>query len=423
MSSTTTSPTTSPPTPTPTTCPHTGKTYAPVAWPLSRRGDVVPAECAQLREESPIARVRTLTGDDAWLISNYALARQVLEDAEHFSLRRTAAPGMPRQYALTIPPEVVNTMGNVNSAGLHQEVLRAFGPRSGPASAEWMRALAHELIDSMVEEGAPVDLRTRFAEPYASGMVCEVLGIPREDGHRLIAGLDLGFVTSPVEFDGCTANWDKDFAYVLRQVRADRDAQRGLIRRLCELRDDPARDGGALTDEMLAAVVTSLFGAGAMSTYVFLLHAVLTLVRHPETMERLREDPELMPNAVEELLRCTLSIGDGLPRIATGDVRVGDVLVRAGELVLVCVEGANFDPERFDDAERFDIDRTPNPHLAFGAGPHFCPASLISRVHATEALTALIDRLPALRLALPEDQLVWRTGNIKRVPERLHVLW
>ncbi|MYV52274.1 cytochrome P450 [Streptomyces sp. SID3212] len=411
----------SPTVPSPEVCPAVP--YAPVEWPLSRRGDVVPPECALLREQSPVARVRTLTGDDAWLVTSYALAKQVLDDGEHFSLRATAADNMPRQYALTIPPEVVNTMGNVNSAGLHQEVLRAFGPRSGPASAEWMRALAHELIDSLVEEGPPVDLRTRFAEPYSAGMVCEVLGLPHEDGRRLMAGLDLGFVTSPAVFDGCTANWDKDYAYVLRQVRADRDTRRGLILRLCELRDDPTRDGGALTDEMLAAVVTSLFGAGAMSTYVFLLHAVLTLVQHPETMRRLREQPELMPQAVEELMRSTLSIGDGLPRIALADVQVGDVLVRAGELVLVCVEGANFDPAQFDDPERFDIDRSPNPHLSFGAGSHFCPASLISRVHAAEALTALLDRLPALRLALPADQLVWRTGNIKRVPERLHVLW
>ncbi|MET9291029.1 cytochrome P450 [Streptomyces sp. NPDC003077] len=396
--------------------------YAPVRWPLSRRGDVVPEECAWLRRESPVARIRTLTGDDAWLVTGYAPARQVLED-ERFSLRDTAAPDMPRQYALTIPPEVVNTMGNVNSAGLHQEVLRAFGPRTGPASAEWMSRRAHELVDAMVEEGPPVDLRERFAEPYSAALVCEVLGLPYQEGLRLMSGLDLGFVTSPVVYEGCTANWDKDYAFVLRQVRADRDTQRGLIRRLCELRDDPRRDGGGLTDEMIAATVTSLFGAGAMSTYVFLLHAVLTLVRHPEAMDHLREHPEAMPQAVEELMRCTLSIGDGLPRIARADVQVGDILVRAGELVLVCVEGANFDPEQFPDPERFDLDRAPNPHLSFGAGRHFCPASAISRVHAAEALAVLVERLPGLRLALPVDQLSWRTGNIKRVPERLPVLW
>ncbi|WP_327232583.1 hypothetical protein OG349_00175 [Streptomyces sp. NBC_01317] len=149
-------------------------------------------------------------------------------------------------------------MGNVNSAGLHQEVLRAFGPRPGPASAQWMRARVHELIDSVVEEGPPVDLRTRFAEPYSAGMVCEVLGLPHE--HRQL-------------------------------------------------------------------------GQGAMSTCVFLLHAVLTLVQHPETMQRLREQPDLMPRAVEELMGGTLSIGDGLPRIALADVQVGDVHVRAGATV------------------------------------------------------------------------------------------
>ncbi|MFG2652429.1 cytochrome P450 [Streptomyces sp. NPDC048436] len=396
--------------------------YADVEWPLCRRGDIVPPELARLREESPVARIRTLTGDDAWLVTSYALAQQVLED-ERFSLRDTAAPDVPRQYALTIPPEVVNTMGNVNSAGLHQEVLRAFGPRSGPVSAQWMSARAHELVDAMVEEGPPIDLRQRFAEPYSAALVCEVLGLPYEDGLRLMSGLDLGFVTSPVAYDGCTANWDKDYAFVLRYVRADRADQHGLIRRLCELRDDPERDGGDLTDEMLTATVTSLFGAGAMSTYVFLLHAVLTLMRHPEAMERLREQPEAMPSAVEELMRCTLSIGDGLPRIARADVQLGDILVRAGELVLVCVEGANFDPEEFPDPERLDLDRSPNGHLSFGAGRHFCPASAISRVHAAQALTVLLERLPQLRLALPVDQLVWRTGNIKRVPERLPVQW
>jgi mycocyclosin synthase len=397
-------------------------TYAPVTWPLSRRGDVVPPECARLRAEFPVAKVRTLTGDDAWLVSSCALARQVLED-ERFSLRETAAPGVPRQYALTIPPEVVNTMGNINSAGLHQEVLRALGPRSGPASAEWMRRQAHALIDDMAAEGPPVDLRERFAEPYAAALLCEVLGLSHEGGRRLMSGLDLGFLTSPVPFDGCTANWEKDCAFVMRHVRADRDAQRGLVRRLCELRDDPAGDGAALTDEMLAAVITSLFGAGAMSTYAFVLHAVLTLVQHPEAMRRLREQPELMPRAVEELLRFTLSIGDGLPRIATADVELGDVRVRAGELVLVCVEGANFDPAHFEEPERLDIERTANPHLSFGGGRHYCPASAISRVHAAEALKALLERLPRLRLAVPADQLVWRTGNIKRVPERLPLLW
>ncbi|MFG2111286.1 cytochrome P450 [Streptomyces sp. NPDC048718] len=417
-----------PPAPPPAPSPVPSATPAtptdPVEWPPAGHGEALAAECARLRAECPVARVRTPTGDEAWLVTGYALAKQVLED-ERFSLRDAAKPGVPRPYALTIPPEIVNAMGTMNNAGLHEEVLRAFGPRSGPVSARWLRERAHGLVDAMVEEGAPVDLRARFAEPYSAALICEILGLPYEEGLRLMSGLDLGFLTSPVVPEGSAANWGKDFAFVLRHVRAPREEQRGLIRTLCELRDETerARAGAGLSDELLAATVTTLFMAGVMSTYVFLLHATLTLIRHPRAVEHLREQPEKVPLAVEELMRVTLPIGEGLPRIARTDVRVGDVLVREGELVLVCVEGANFDPAQFTDPERFDLDRAPNPHLSFGAGRHFCPASALSRVHASEALGVLIERLPGLRLALPAGQAELTKGGGKRVPERVPVLW
>ncbi|WP_405700742.1 cytochrome P450 [Streptomyces sp. NBC_00069] len=138
----------------------------------------------------------------------------------------------------------------------------------------------------------------------------------------------------------------------------------------------------------------------------------------------MREHPERMGRAVEELLRWNLSVGDGLPRIATADIRVGDVLVREGELVLVLLEGAHFDPEAFENPGEPDLEReSPNAHLAFGAGRHFCPASALGRTHAEIALGVPVERLPGLRLAVPAENLVWRTGFIKRLPERLPVAW
>ncbi|WP_307660983.1 tRNA-dependent cyclodipeptide synthase [Streptomyces sp. V1I1] len=120
-------------------------------FPLSRRGDVLPAECSWLREKQPVARVRTLTGDSAWLVSSYALAKQILDD-ERFSLKDTAAPGVPRQYALTIPPEVVNNMGNISSTGLRGAVMKALSPRADGLQ-EWLRAKADELVDGLLAEG------------------------------------------------------------------------------------------------------------------------------------------------------------------------------------------------------------------------------------------------------------------------------
>ncbi|CAL9548434.1 Mycocyclosin synthase [Streptomyces sp. enrichment culture] len=394
-------------------------------FPLSRRGDVLPEECAWLREKAPVARVRTLTGDEAWLVSSYALAKQVLED-DRFSLKDTANEGVPRQYALTIPPEVVDNMGNINSAGLRTAVMKSLNPRQAGLQ-DALRATAHALLDAMAAEGAPADLRAAFADPFSAAMHCRVLGVPFDDWRRLMSGLDVAFMTAHEPFADSALNWYKDVGYFAgrleEQFALPAEERTGLLGRFAELKEaDP--ESAHLTDEMFATVAVSLFGAGAVSTSAFLVLAVLALLRRPELIAWLRGHPERMGRAVDELLRWNLSVGDGLPRIALADVRVGDVLVEEGELVLVLLEGANFDPEAFDRPEELDLEREGrNAHLAFGAGRHFCPASALGRVHAMIALEVLVERMPGLRLAVPAENLVWRTGFIKRLPERLPVAW
>ncbi|MBT2487655.1 cytochrome P450 [Streptomyces sp. ISL-96] len=389
-------------------------------FPLSRRGDVLPEECSWLREQQPVARVRTLTGDSAWLVSSYALAKQVLED-ERFSLKDTATPGVPRQYAMTIPPEVVSNMGNINSAGLRGAVMKALNPRAGVGLDGWLRVTADRLIDDLMAWGPPVDLRAGFADPFSAALHCKVLGVPFEDWPRLMSSLDIAFMTSAHPFEGSKLNWYKDVGYMVERLNAPVSERSGLLGELAALREDA--ESAHLTDEMLATVAASLFGAGAVSTSAFLVLAVLALLQRPELIGYLRNHPDRMGRAVDELLRWNLSIGDGLPRLALADVQLGDVLVRKGDLVLVLVEGANFDPEVFEDPEKLNLNREHNPHLSFGGGRHFCPASALGRAHAETALAALVDRMPRLGLAVPAEQLVWRTGFIKRLPERLPVLW
>ncbi|QMU71995.1 cytochrome P450 [Streptacidiphilus sp. P02-A3a] len=402
------------------TCPYTppgGADAAPPDFPFSWRGDRLPAEITELRQE-PVKRVRTIAGDPAWLVSSHALCKQVLEDPR-FSLKETSAPGVPRQYALTIPPEVVNNMGNITGVGLRKAVLKAINPKSDGLE-EWLRGYASELVDGLLGQGAPVDLRSAFANPYSEGMHCRILGIPQRDAPRLAASLDIAFMNSACPVAGAELNWDRDMAYMVD--RLDDPSTTGLMAEIAALRGNP--DYAHLTDGMLATVGVTMFGAGVISTSAFLTMAVFSLIQHPEVAAQLRQDPSRIPVAVEELLRINLSIGDGLPRLALEDVTLGEVEVKKGELVLVLVEGANFDPEVFADPERMDLDReNSSAHLSFGGGRHYCPATALGRRHAEIALEVLLERLPELRLAVPVQQLVWRTGFMKRLPERLPVMW
>lgn len=394
------------------------ETLTTIDFPFSWRGDQLPAEVEELRTGTPVRRVRTIAGDEAWLVSSYDLCRQVLEDPR-FSLKDTSAPGVPRQYALTIPPEVVNNMGNITGAGLRKAVLKALNPKS-PGLAEWLRSYAAELVDGLIREGAPADLRGGFADPYSAGMHCRILGIPQQDAPRLMRSLDIAFMNSACPVTGARLNWDRDIAYMTE--RLDDPATTGLMAELAALRADPDYDH--LTDEMLATVGVTMFGAGVISTSGFLTMALVSLIQHPDLQAELIAHPDRIPAAVDELLRINLSIGDGLPRLATEDVQLGDVEVKAGELVLVLVEGANFDPAAFPDPYTVDLTReNSTAHLSFGGGRHYCPATALGRRHAEIALETLLERMPDLRLAVPIEQLVWRTGFMKRIPERLPVMW
>ncbi|MFF1657046.1 cytochrome P450 [Streptomyces sp. NPDC058255] len=389
-----------------------------IDFPFSWRGDQLPSEVEELRTSAPVRRVRTIAGDEAWLVSSYELCKQVLEDAR-FSLKDTSAPGVPRQYALTIPPEVVNNMGNITGAGLRKAVLKALNPKS-EGLADWMRSYAAELVDGLLAEGAPADLRGGFADPYSAAMHCHILGIPQEDAPRLMRSLDIAFMNSACPVTGAKLNWDRDIAYMA--ARLDDPSTTGLMSELAALREDP--EYAHLTDEMLATVGVTIFGAGVISTSGFLTMAIVSLLQHPELQTELLAHRDRIPAAVDELLRINLSIGDGLPRLAVEDVRLGDVEVKAGELVLVLVEGANFDPKEFPDPHRVDLTRANSTtHLSFGGGRHYCPATALGKKHAEIALETLLDRMPALQLAVPVEQLVWRTGFMKRIPERLPAMW
>ncbi|MET9290812.1 cytochrome P450 [Streptomyces sp. NPDC003077] len=426
-----------------------------VEWPLSRRGDVVPETCAWLREHRPVARVRTLTGEPAWLVSTHELAGRVLHD-DVFSLSALAEPGARLQYAPVFPETNRRTLQEMQDAGLREAIMRAVSPRVIKEASGGFRLRAEALLDELVAEGPPVDLRARFTDPYTVSVMSAVLGMPDDHGRVLMNGLDIAIMTVPHLFEGAQVNYDKGTASMAALLRAPGAVEApGLLGALARLRAEQAETGtgtetgagtgtgtgtgagmgtgagtGARTetgtddaDEQMARMLHGLFVAGAVSSSVFLLLSLLHLMQRPDQLRWLRAHPEAMESAVEELLRFNLAIGDGLPRVATRDTELGGVPIAAGDLVLVLVEGANYDPAVFEDPLRLDLTRGECPHLSFGSGQGYCPATTLARTHASVALSAVLERLPDLRLAIPESEINWRSGWVKRTPERLPVLW
>ncbi len=227
-------------------------------------------------------------------------------------------------------------------------------------------------------------------------------------------------MNSPRPIPAAALNWDRDIAYM--KARLDDPDTTGLMGELAALRGTAGYTH--VSDEMFATVGVTMFGAGVISVMGALTMMCTTLLLNPDVRDRLAADSGLVPAAIDELLRVNLSIADGLPRIALDDVRLGDVTVARGDLVLVLVEAANHDPARYEDPHTIRLDRPDaGTHLSFGGGAHYCPATALGKKHAETALRVLLDRMPRLDLAVPVEQLVWRTGFMKRIPERLPVRW
>ncbi|MFD3589393.1 cytochrome P450 [Streptomyces sp. NPDC058683] len=198
-------------------------------------------------------------------------------------------------------------------------------------------------------------------------MHCHILGIPPTEAPAFLRSLDIAFMNSACPVTGARINWNRDIARMTALL--DDPATHGLMGELAALRDGP--DDDRPSDEMLATVGVTMFGAGTVSTSGFLTMALVYLLTHPTARDLLGDRPDLIGPGIEELLRVNLSIADALPRLALADVRLGDTDIREGDLVLVLVEGANLDPEKFPDPHRFDVHRDNTAdHLSFGGGAH-----------------------------------------------------
>jgi pimeloyl-[acyl-carrier protein] synthase len=273
---------------------------------------------------------------------------------------------------------------------------RAFRPPVIDAMAERIEAVADELIDALPADGA-FDLMADFAQPLPVRVICDVLGLPADDFATTKAWSDaLALIVEPVrrradlEAAGRAAQEMADYlrAHIARhRAQGRRDDLLGAL--------VSAQDEGSLSDDELLGNLILLFVAGHETTTNLIGNGVLTLLRHPGELARLRADPGLIGPAVDEVLRYEGSVNI-IGRHPIEPYRIGEFTIEPGETIFFLLGAANRDPAAFADPERFDIGRTPNHQLGFGAGIHFCIGAPLARLEARIALNRLLARFPVL---------------------------
>lgn len=400
-------------------------TQAPELPPLHMRRDAfdpTPA-LAEIRQSTGVRTVVNSFGMTVYLVTRHDDVKQVLSDHERFSNGRP--PGFVLPGAPTLSEEELNSSRAGNLLGLdppeHQRLRRMLTPEFTIRRIKRLEPRIVEIVsthlDMMETAGAPADLVEHFALPIPSLVICELLGVPYEDRddfqHRSARQLDLSL----------------PFAERLELQRAGRAYMRSLVERARRRPGDDilgmlVREHGAeLTDDELVGIAGLLLLAGHETTSNMLGLGTLALLRHPDQLAAVRDDPDAVGPAVEELLRWLSIVHSAIPRITTTDVEIAGIAIPAGQLVFASLPSANRDPDFIGDPDVLDIGRGAAGHLAFGHGVHHCLGAPLARMEMRVAFPALLQRFPALRLAEDFDDVQFRSFHFIYGLKSLSVDW
>lgn len=373
----------------------------------------------ELRER-PMCRVRLPYGEPAWLATRHEDVKVVLGDPR-FS--RAAADGRdePRMRAHQGFPGSILSFDPPEHTRLRRLVAKAFTARRVEALRPRAERIAHGLIDEMTAGGPPAELVAGFALPLPVTIICELLGVPYEDRTDFRTWSDAFLSTTRYTPEQVTDYTGRMFTYMAgliaeRRVRLRDD----LLSALVVARDEHDR----LSEEELLALAIGILVAGHETTATQIPNFVYVLLTHPDELAALRADLDLVPRAVEELMRYVpLGSGAGIARYALEDVDLGGVTVLAGEPVVASLPAANRDGSVYTDPDRIELLRQETSHVGFGYGPHHCLGAQLARMELQVALRTLLERLPGLRFAGSADDVVWKDGMATRGPERMPVTW
>jgi pentalenolactone synthase len=368
-----------------------------------------------LAARGPIHQIRTATGDPAWLVTGYEEVRRLLADPRLG--RSHPDPGSAARTGESVlfgGPLGSYETEEADHARMRSQLQPHFAPGRMRALRPRVDALAAGLLDELARRDPPADLIQALAVPLPVLVICELLGVPYEDRDRFRAWAR---AAADVRDRARSERGLADLFGYGRHLVARKREQPGddVISRLC--------DTGGADDDEIAMLSMFLLFAGHETTVVAIGMGTLMLLTNPCQCQAVRRDPGLVPAAVEEMLRAPGQGGGGIPRYAREDLDIGDVRVRAGDLVLLDNGAANHDATAFPDPDRFDITRPAASHLTFGRGPRYCIGAPLARIELQAVFSQLIHRFPEMRLAVPADELTLDTAVLAGGLTRLPVTW
>jgi cytochrome P450 len=389
--------------------------------------DPYPFYCA-LRETDPVHWSPELNG---WVVTSYEYVNSILRMHEVFSSAgRMAAllDTLPEAERAEFQPIYDHfAVGLIRSdppdhMRLRRLISAVFTPRMIQRSSAKIEQIIDSLVSGFPSEGI-IDLVREFAFPLPATVVCSILGVPAEDIHRVrewthgINSIIAGNLPLREAAERMQAALVELQAYY-RDMIARRRSSPGDD--LMSLLVQAELEGDRLTEAELLSTAENLLAAGHETTTSLIGNAMWTLLNRPEELRKLREEPDLIPAAIEEVLRFESPL-QRQTRVVKTETEFAGKLMKPGQLVFVMIGAANRDPEIFPDPDQFDIDRSGAKHIAFGIGIHFCIGAPLARMESHLALGTLLKRYPGIQVHA--DKIEWVPSAALRAPAKLPVLF
>ena len=356
--------------------------------PLSRRDRQYPYDVyKEVRLKDPVHRMRVING---WGLTRYADVDAVLRDHRRFSNGGRSFTGLGPETLLDLDPP--------DHTRLRSLVSKAFTPRSVAKLTPRIDQIIEELLDA-IGERERFDLIEDFAFPLPVIVIAEMLGVPPEDRAQFKEwSTDIAITVEPIIPDDLAVRLDKSTGELFEYFEAiiadrERSPQDDMISALIAARDDNDR----LSHDELLGTLVLLLVAGNETTRNLIGNGMFALLKNPDQLQLLRGSPELIDDAVHELLRYDAPVQlDG--RLVMEDVEIGGKRLRANERVISFIGAANRDPDAFANPDVLDITRPKKSHLSFGRGIHYCLGAPLAILEGKSAILALLDRFPTMRL-------------------------